>query len=122
MDCSRVIQSVLDFVNAADNAIFVVNTVHLISQLTDNLIIACGVSYFGWAGLGWAGLGWAGLGWAGLGWAGLGRAWTGLGWAGPGQGWAGLGWDGLGRKLTRAGLGLGWNSDKSFGQGMADKH
>ena len=35
-------KSVLDFVNAADNAIFVVNTVHLISQLTDNLIIACG--------------------------------------------------------------------------------
>jgi hypothetical protein len=37
---------VLDFVNAADNAIFVVNTVHLISQLTDNLIIACGVRKF----------------------------------------------------------------------------
>ena len=37
-------KSVLDFVNAAENAIFVVNTVHLISQLTDNLIIACGVS------------------------------------------------------------------------------
>ena len=36
-------KSVLDFVNAAENAIFVVNTVHLISQLTDNLIIACGV-------------------------------------------------------------------------------
>ena len=35
-------KSVLDFVNAAENAIFVVNTVHLISQLTDNLIIACG--------------------------------------------------------------------------------
>lgn len=32
----------LDFVNGAENAIFVVNTVHLISQLSDNLIIACG--------------------------------------------------------------------------------
>jgi hypothetical protein len=32
----------LDFVNSAENAIFVVNTVHLISQLADNLIIACG--------------------------------------------------------------------------------
>lgn len=28
--------------NSAENAIFVVNTVHLISQLADNLIIACG--------------------------------------------------------------------------------
>ncbi|XP_055524886.1 neurobeachin isoform X9 [Wyeomyia smithii] len=35
-------KSVLDFVNSAENAIFVVNTVHLISQLADNLIIACG--------------------------------------------------------------------------------
>jgi neurobeachin len=35
-------KSVLDFVNSAENAIFVVNTVHLISQLSDNLIIACG--------------------------------------------------------------------------------
>ncbi|XP_023318209.1 neurobeachin isoform X4 [Trichogramma pretiosum] len=35
-------KSVLDFVNSSDNAIFVVNTVHLISQLADNLIIACG--------------------------------------------------------------------------------
>lgn len=32
----------LDFVNSSENAIFVVNTVHLISQLSDNLIIACG--------------------------------------------------------------------------------
>ena len=30
------------FVNSGENAIFVVNTVHLISQLADNLIIACG--------------------------------------------------------------------------------
>ncbi|XP_025413639.1 neurobeachin isoform X3 [Sipha flava] len=35
-------KSVLDFVNGSENAIFVVNTVHLISQLSDNLIIACG--------------------------------------------------------------------------------
>ena len=35
-------KSVLDFVNSGENAIFVVNTVHLISQLADNLIIACG--------------------------------------------------------------------------------
>lgn len=35
-------KSVLDFVNSSDNAVFVVNTVHLISQLADNLIIACG--------------------------------------------------------------------------------
>ncbi len=35
-------KSVLDFVNSTENAIFVVNTVHLISQLADNLIIACG--------------------------------------------------------------------------------
>lgn len=35
-------KSVIDFVNSSENAIFVVNTVHLISQLADNLIIACG--------------------------------------------------------------------------------
>ncbi|XP_035708538.1 neurobeachin isoform X2 [Folsomia candida] len=35
-------KSVLDFVNTGENTIFVVNTVHLISQLADNLIIACG--------------------------------------------------------------------------------
>lgn len=35
-------KSVLDFVNSSENAIFVVNTVHLISQLADNLMIACG--------------------------------------------------------------------------------
>lgn len=32
----------MDFVNSSDNAIFVVNTVHLISQLSDNIVIACG--------------------------------------------------------------------------------
>ncbi|VVC86512.1 unnamed protein product [Leptidea sinapis] len=35
-------KSVIEFVNSSENAIFVVNTVHLISQLADNLIIACG--------------------------------------------------------------------------------
>ncbi|XP_037087488.1 LOW QUALITY PROTEIN: neurobeachin-like, partial [Pollicipes pollicipes] len=35
-------KSILDFVNNSDNAIFVINTVHLISQLADNLVIACG--------------------------------------------------------------------------------
>jgi len=39
---SHATKSVLDFVNAAENAVFVVNAVHLISQLADNLIIACG--------------------------------------------------------------------------------
>ncbi|XP_014250382.1 neurobeachin isoform X2 [Cimex lectularius] len=39
---SHTTKSVLDFVNSSENAIFVVNTVHLISQLADNLIIACG--------------------------------------------------------------------------------
>lgn len=40
--CSHSSKSVLDFVNTGENTIFVVNTVHLISQLADNLIIACG--------------------------------------------------------------------------------
>uniref|UniRef100_A0A336M010 CSON009290 protein n=1 Tax=Culicoides sonorensis TaxID=179676 RepID=A0A336M010_CULSO len=35
-------KSILEFVNASDNSVFVVNTVHMISQLADNLIIACG--------------------------------------------------------------------------------
>ncbi|GAB6031814.1 hypothetical protein CHUAL_010216 [Chamberlinius hualienensis] len=35
-------KSVIDFVNSTENAIFVINTVHLISQLADNIIIACG--------------------------------------------------------------------------------
>lgn len=39
---SHATKSVIDFVNASENAIFVVNSVHLISQLSDNLIIACG--------------------------------------------------------------------------------
>lgn len=42
MCSSHSTKSVLDFVNSSENAIFVVNTVHLISQLADNLIIACG--------------------------------------------------------------------------------
>ena len=39
---SHATKTVLDFVNAAENGVFLVNTVHLISQLADNLIIACG--------------------------------------------------------------------------------
>uniref|UniRef100_A0A023GNT6 Putative lps-responsive vesicle trafficking beach and anchor n=1 Tax=Amblyomma triste TaxID=251400 RepID=A0A023GNT6_AMBTT len=35
-------KTVIDFVNSGENAIFVINTVHLISQLADNIIIACG--------------------------------------------------------------------------------
>ncbi len=32
----------MDFVNSSDNAVFVVNTVHIISQLVDNFVMACG--------------------------------------------------------------------------------
>ncbi|ELT95909.1 hypothetical protein CAPTEDRAFT_213205 [Capitella teleta] len=35
-------RTVIDFVNASENHIFVVNVTHMISQLTDNLITACG--------------------------------------------------------------------------------
>ena len=35
-------KTVIDFVNAAENHIFVVNVTHMISQLCDNLITACG--------------------------------------------------------------------------------
>lgn len=41
-NCSHSTKSVLEFVNSGESAIFVVNAVHLISQLSDNLIIACG--------------------------------------------------------------------------------
>ncbi|XP_023212036.1 neurobeachin-like isoform X1 [Centruroides sculpturatus] len=39
---SHTTKTVIDFVNSSENAIFVINTVHLISQLADNIIIACG--------------------------------------------------------------------------------
>ncbi|XP_076332480.1 neurobeachin-like isoform X2 [Tachypleus tridentatus] len=39
---SNTTKTVIDFVNSSENAIFVINTVHLISQLSDNIIIACG--------------------------------------------------------------------------------
>ena len=39
---SHTTKSVLDFVNSAENAIFLLNTVHVISQIADNIIIACG--------------------------------------------------------------------------------
>lgn len=32
----------IDFVNASENHVFVVNVTHMISQLADNLITACG--------------------------------------------------------------------------------
>lgn len=32
----------MDFVNSSDNVIFVHNTIHLLSQITDNMIMACG--------------------------------------------------------------------------------
>ncbi|CAH1776878.1 unnamed protein product [Owenia fusiformis] len=35
-------KTVIDFVNASENHIFVVNVTHMISQLTDSLITACG--------------------------------------------------------------------------------
>uniref|UniRef100_A0A7N6FK84 Neurobeachin n=1 Tax=Anabas testudineus TaxID=64144 RepID=A0A7N6FK84_ANATE len=35
-------KSVMDFVNSNENIIFVHNTIHLISQMADNIIIACG--------------------------------------------------------------------------------
>ncbi|NWJ00519.1 LRBA protein, partial [Crypturellus undulatus] len=35
-------KTVMDFVNSSDNAIFVHNTIHLISQVMDNMIMACG--------------------------------------------------------------------------------
>ncbi|CAJ1065088.1 neurobeachin [Xyrichtys novacula] len=35
-------KSVMDFVNSNENVIFVHNTIHLISQMVDNIIIACG--------------------------------------------------------------------------------
>ncbi|XP_061638780.1 neurobeachin isoform X3 [Phyllopteryx taeniolatus] len=35
-------KSVMDFVNSSENIIFVHNTIHLISQMVDNIIIACG--------------------------------------------------------------------------------
>ncbi|KAG5286169.1 hypothetical protein AALO_G00011740 [Alosa alosa] len=35
-------KTVMDFVNSSENVVFVHNTVHLISQVLDNLIMACG--------------------------------------------------------------------------------
>lgn len=32
----------MDFVNSSDNVIFVHNTIHLISQVMDNMVMACG--------------------------------------------------------------------------------
>lgn len=41
-NCSHSTKSVMDFVNSNENIIFVHNTIHLISQMVDNIIIACG--------------------------------------------------------------------------------
>lgn len=35
-------KTILDFVNNSENVIFVHNSIHLISQVLDNLIMACG--------------------------------------------------------------------------------
>ncbi|XP_040274469.1 lipopolysaccharide-responsive and beige-like anchor protein [Bufo bufo] len=35
-------KTIMDFVNSSDNVIFVHNTIHLVSQITDNMIMACG--------------------------------------------------------------------------------
>lgn len=35
-------KTVMDFVNSSDNVIFVHNTIHLISQVMDSMIMACG--------------------------------------------------------------------------------
>ncbi|XP_048798569.1 lipopolysaccharide-responsive and beige-like anchor protein isoform X5 [Lagopus muta] len=35
-------KTVMDFVNSSDNVVFVHNTIHLISQVVDNMIMACG--------------------------------------------------------------------------------
>ncbi|KAL2780952.1 lipopolysaccharide-responsive and beige-like anchor protein isoform 4 [Daubentonia madagascariensis] len=35
-------KTVMDFVNSSDNVIFVHNTIHLISQVMDNMVMACG--------------------------------------------------------------------------------
>ncbi|XP_060234506.1 lipopolysaccharide-responsive and beige-like anchor protein isoform X2 [Meriones unguiculatus] len=35
-------KTVMDFVNSSDNIIFVHNTIHLISQVTDSVVMACG--------------------------------------------------------------------------------
>lgn len=35
-------KTLLDFVNSSENVVFVHNSIHLISQVVDNLIMACG--------------------------------------------------------------------------------
>ena len=42
MFCSHSTKTVIDFVNSTENHVFVVNVTHMISQLADNLITACG--------------------------------------------------------------------------------
>ena len=40
--CRHTTKTVLDFVNGTENHVFVVNVTHMISQLSDNLVTACG--------------------------------------------------------------------------------
>lgn len=40
--CSHSTKTVIDFVNAGENHVYVVNVTHMISQLADNLITSCG--------------------------------------------------------------------------------
>lgn len=35
-------KTILDFVNSSENTVFVHNSIHLLSQVVDNLIMACG--------------------------------------------------------------------------------
>uniref|UniRef100_A0A8C4X293 Neurobeachin n=1 Tax=Eptatretus burgeri TaxID=7764 RepID=A0A8C4X293_EPTBU len=39
---SHTTKTIMDFVNSSENIIFVHNTIHLVSQMVDNIIIACG--------------------------------------------------------------------------------
>ena len=41
-DFRHTTKTVLDFVNTTENHVFVVNVTHMISQLSDNLVTACG--------------------------------------------------------------------------------
>lgn len=42
LSLSHSTKTILDFVNSSENVVFVHNSIHLISQVVDNLIMACG--------------------------------------------------------------------------------
>lgn len=42
LSLSHSTKTVLDFVNSSENTVFVHNSIHLVSQVVDNLIMACG--------------------------------------------------------------------------------